>query len=147
MFNELFSEYFNSKPVIIGGLALLAIVYGYDVWAHHFLLFRNLTNDTLNNATNNAMSVIFSLYSFYYFYLLLKDYKPVSLKTSASFWWVAGVFCYYFGSTAVNLLRDKLQSPYFDFLPYMLLVSIWIIYGCWSYSFICRRWATTRSNS
>lgn len=147
MFQNLFRKYFNSKALILGGLAILLLIYLYDVQDHHFYLLKNITSDTLNNTTNDCMSVLFSLYSLYYFYLLLNDDDYIDLKGSAEFWWVVGVFFYYFGSTMINLLRNKLPSPYYDFLPYILLVLIWIIYSTWSYSFICRKWVTHKSGN
>jgi len=147
LFLNLFNKYFNSKPVILGGLALLLVIYCYEVKEHHFVLFRDTTNDLLNSTTNDSMSALFSLYSLYYFYLLLKDKDYINFEFSANFWWVVGVFFYYFGSTTINLLRDRLTSDYYGFTNTVLVVLVWIIYGCWSYSFICRRWATTTSNS
>jgi len=146
MFLQFFNKYFKGKLFIIGGLALLLIAYGYDVKAHDFLLFKNITNDTLNETANDLMSVLFSIYSLSYFYLLLKDEQYINLKYSSDFWWVVGVLFFYFGSTTLNLFRSEFKSE--SELPnYITLILIWMIYGSWSYSFICKKWLTTKSLS
>lgn len=132
MFWEIFRAYFRSKILIAAGLILLIVFYIIGVLNHSFLFF--------NDTTNEVMSVLFSIYSFLYFYLLLKDDEYIDLKYSANFWWVCGAFFYYFSSTTINLLRDRLTSPYYNFLPYILPVSNWILYCCWIYSFICKGW-------
>jgi len=137
MFNSLFNKYFKSKFVILAGLALLLCIYIYDVREHHFLLFKDITHDTLNDKTNNAMSILFSLYALYYYYLLIKDDSYINLRHSAGFWWVTGVLFFYFGSTAINFFRRELNS---DLPEDITTILIWMIYCCWSYSFICRRW-------
>ena len=146
MFLKLFNKYFKSKLFIIGGLALLLIAYGYDIKTHDFLLFKNITNDTLNEITNDLMSALFSIYSLSYFYLLLKDERYINLKYSSDFWWVVGILFFYFGSTTLNLFRSEFKSE--SGLPnYITLILIWIIYSCWSYSFICKKWLVAKSLS
>jgi len=136
MFNNLFNYYFNSKKYIIGGLLLLFIVYIIDIRIHGFMFF--------NYNTNNIMSVLFSLYALCYFYLLLKDDSYVDLKFSADFWWVMGVLLFYFGSTAIDLYWGKDESQAKQILSsYILKVLIILLYGCWSYSFICRKWLSS----
>lgn len=141
IFFHLFSKSKKSKLVVTSGLAFLICLYIYDIIQHGFLWF--------NKFTYNAMSVFFTLYSLYYFYLLLKEDVYIRLRYSAAFWWVVGVLFFYFGDTAVNIFRGKLAvikiTPNHA-LPYYILVCLNIIlYSCWSYSFICRKWLTKRS--
>jgi hypothetical protein len=141
-FGNLFSKYIKSKPIIISGLALLFGLYIYELLFHTFFRFYELTY--------NCMSVLLVIYSLYYFYLLLKDGNYIDLKYSANFWWVSGVLFFYFGSTAVNLFRGKLSvmvTPKHYLTYYIYIVLNMLLYGCWSYSFICKRWLTTTSKS
>ena len=78
MFSSILSRYINSKPLILSGLALLLLFYAHDVFEHGFLIY--------NDLTATVMSVIFVLYSFYYYFLLINDEQYVDLKRSAPFW-------------------------------------------------------------
>ncbi|MBC7399743.1 MAG: hypothetical protein H7289_07335 [Mucilaginibacter sp.] len=141
MFNHIFSKYINSKLLIICSFGLLITLYVYDIISHGFLVYIDLS------AT--VMAVVFVLYSFYYFYLLIKDDHYVDLKRSAAFWWVAGVLFYYFGSTAVNLFFVYLKNVRMfghNVTHFIFMALSFILYSCWGYSFICRKWHTT-SNS
>jgi len=141
MFQHLLSKYVNSKPVVISGLALFAVIYVYGLLRFGVFVY--------NEEANTTMLVIFVLYSFYYYYNLLKDDNYVNLWRSADFWWVAGLLLFYFGSTASDVFFDNL-SPYRASSLRDLSSSIFkalniLLYGFWSYSFICRKWLTTTS--
>jgi hypothetical protein len=143
MFSALFKKYFNSKLIIISGLALLVTIYTYEICEDGLFKKHNLTTTT--------MSVLFVAYSLYYFYCLLKDEAYIRLKYYSPFWWVAGLLFFYFGSTACNLFYYKLSvvtvTPK-HYLTYYIYNGLnLILYGCWSYSFICRRWLTTTSKN
>jgi len=141
-FNILFKKFMKSKSVIITGLAFLLAAYLYEIIYHDFFKFYE--------PTYNIMSVLFVFYSLFYFYFLLKNLNYINLKYSADFWWVAGVLFFYFGSTAVNIFRGNLTVKITPkhFLTYYIYIALNIfLYGCWSYSFICRRWLTTTSES
>jgi len=138
MFNHLIGKYANSKPVILSGLALLAAVYIYEILNHGVFKY--------NEVTNTVMLVLFVAYSLSFYYYLLKDDRYINLKYSADFWWVAGLLLFYFGSTASNIFFDNL-SPYKanalkDLSSLIFKALNIILYACWSYSFICRRWLT-----
>jgi hypothetical protein len=141
MFSQLLQKNSRSKPVIITGLVLLALAYGYDLLQHGFLRF--------NVLTYNVMSVVFAIYALYYFYVLLHDDTNTQLGFSFEFWWVCGILFFFFGATAVNLFRGKLSTimitPKHALPYYIYMVLNIILYTCWSYSFICKRWLTKRS--
>jgi hypothetical protein len=141
MFSNIFSKYINSKPLVIGGVILLLALYAYDIFSHGFLIY--------NDITATVMAVVFVVYSFYYFYLLIRDDQYVDLIRSPSFWWVTGALFFYFGSTAVNLffafLRD-VQVVGHNLSYFIFTALSAILYACWSYSFICRKWQTTSKN-
>ena len=143
MFSHLLNKYINSKPIIIIGLALFIISYIYEIVTHGFFRY--------NHITYTAMSVLFVLYSCFYYYLLLKDDHYIELKYSSEFCWVVGTLIFYFANTACNLFDDKLYSIMITpkhHLSYFIFKALNIIlYSCWSYSFICRKWLTTTSKS
>ncbi|EHQ27966.1 hypothetical protein Mucpa_3874 [Mucilaginibacter paludis DSM 18603] len=140
MFSSLLSKYKNNRPPIIGGLVVLILFYAYDLFQHGFLRF--------NILCYNSMSVFFTVYSLFYFYLLLQEDTYIRLQYSADFWWVCGVLFFYFGNTAINLFRGKLAgimiTPKHAITYYIYIVLNVILYGCWSYSFICRKWLTSK---
>ena len=138
MFEYLLSKFVHIKMVIVGGLIVFTVLYIYETWSHGIFVY--------NEITNTVMLVLFVFYSLYYYYNLLKDDRHIRLIYSADFWWVTGLLFFYFGSTACdiffsNIPQEKaialgsLNSSIFKAL-------IVILYGCWSYSFICRRWLT-----
>lgn len=142
MFASILKKYVNAAPVIIAGLALLLLLYVYEMISHG--IFKKHTITTV------VMSVLFVLYCFYYFYYLLKDEKYLNLKYSADFWWVAGVLFFYFGAITYNIFyetfRDIVRTP--KLLPkYIFYVLNLLLYGCMSYSFICRKWSTRTSQT
>ena len=142
MFSSILSRYINSRPLILSGLALLLLLYAHDVFEHGFFIY--------NDLTATVMSVVFVIYSFYYYFLLINDEQYVDLKCSAPFWWVAGTLFFHFGSTAVNLFFTSL--PHVKIaghnITYFIFTALSIIlYSCWSYSFICKKWLRTTSKT
>ncbi len=139
MFASLFKVHLKSGPVILIGLALLSILYITEQIEHG--IFKKHATTTI------VMSVLFIVYSYYYFYLLLKDDRAINLAYDPGFWWVAGILFFYFGSIITNLYYEKIRdfvaspTPYLRYIFYVLNV---LLYGCWSYSFILRKWPTTR---
>lgn len=138
MFSSLLNKYIKSKPIIIGGLTLLAAFYIYEVFLHGIFEKHNLTTI--------SMSVLFVLYSLYYFYLLLRDEEYIDLKYSYAFWWVTGLLFFYFGRIACVIFNYKLSliiiTPKHYLTYYIYNALNIILYSCWSYSFICRKWRT-----
>jgi hypothetical protein len=141
MFQNLLNNYFNSKPIIFGGLILLTALYIYEIINHGVFIY--------NEKTNTVMLVLVVIYSLVYYYYLFKDDTYINLTYFANFWWVAGLLLFYFGSTVSNIFFDNL-SPYKAVALRDLSSSIFkalniLLYSCWSYSFICRRWQTKTS--
>ncbi len=143
MYARLLNDYINSKPIILVGLALLCIVYLFELSNHGFY--------TYNYYTYTVTSVLFVLYGLYYYYLLLKDDNYVKLKYYPEFWWVTGTLFFYFADTACNLFYNNLKSVMLwnghHLTYYIFRVLNIILYSCWSYSFICRKWLITTSKS
>ncbi|MFI5136448.1 MAG: hypothetical protein ACHQIM_01390 [Sphingobacteriales bacterium] len=143
MFRQLLSKYIKSRPIIISGLAILAILYACEIFAHGIFIY--------NELTNTVMSVMLVMYSFYFYYCLIKDEAYIRLRNSPEFWWVAGVLFFYFGTTACNLFYNIVASlvintkQSFNYYKYLYYAFNILLYGCWSYSFICKKWLTTTS--
>jgi hypothetical protein len=143
MFIGLFKNYINSKPIILSGLAILASLYIYETIIHTIFKKHNLMAST--------MSVLFVIYSLYYFYHLVKDDNYYNLKYSPSFWWVTGVLFFYFGDTALNLIFEKIlfhkiTPNYYPIGTIYQILNV-LIYSCWSYAFICKKWLTVTSKT
>jgi hypothetical protein len=140
MFSHLLRSYKKSNPIILPGIALLLLLYLFEFFKHGLFKYNFLTFTT--------MSVVFVLYSLFYYYLLLIDDQYLNLKQSPEFWWVAGVLFFYFGSTVCNIFNERLYSVMItqkQHLSYFVFKALNIIlYSCWSYSFICRKWQTKR---
>ena len=145
MFEHLISKYFKSKSAILSGLAVFLIAYLYEI----FFLNPHGIYD-YNSITETLMSVLFILYSLFFYYLLLKDESYIILKYSAEFWWVTGTLFFYFGSIACTLFYEILKSePKSNkvYLSYISDILIIILYSCWSYSFICKKRSTQISKA
>jgi hypothetical protein len=138
MFLHLFKHYFNFKLVFIAAVIILGLRYAYDMYNKGFLWYSNITY--------TIMSVLFVLYSLSYYYLKFKDEEYVDLKFSPEFWWVAGNLFFFFGATACNLFNDQLDDVMLSghtLTYYVFRLLNFILYGCWSYSFICKKWQAT----
>lgn len=139
LFASLLKVYIKSGPVILIGLALLSLLYIHEQIEHGSFKKHAITNI--------VMSVLFIVYSYYYFYLLLKDERNINLSFHPGFWWVAGILFFYFGAIIINLyyekLRDLVESPK-PYLRYIFNILNVLLYGCWSYSFILRKWQKTK---
>jgi hypothetical protein len=145
MFQHLLKKHSYSRFIIVGGFALLIILHIYEIISQSIFVYDSLTN--------TAMSVLFVLYSFYFYYCLIKDDMYINLKYSPAFWWVAGTLFFYFGTTVSNLFYEKLTSIVVNskhnliYLKYLYNSFNILLYGCWSYSFICKKWLITTSKS
>ena len=141
MLANLLGKYVNCKPIIIPGVAIFIVFYVYGFINHGVYFY--------NYAAYTVISVMFVLYSLYYYYLLLKDDVYIDLKYSPEFWWVAGTLLFYFANTGCNIFYNQLFSIMISpkhHLTYFIFKALNIIlYGCWSYAFICKKWLTTTS--
>jgi len=144
MLAHLLKKYKNSRSAIMAGIAVFLVAYIYCIINKGFLHYVY--------PAYTLMSVEFVLFSLFYYYLLLKDDNYVDLKYSPGFWWVAGTLFFYFGNTACDIFDDKLYlvviNTFHQHLTYFIYKALNIIlYSCWSYSFICKKWLTTTSKA
>lgn len=91
--------------------------------------------------TYRLYSVNIVLLSLFYFYVFIKQRDYVILKHDAEFWFVAGILFFFFGGTVMNFLYNVLTiqiTPDKTIKSYINNILIILLYGFWSYSFICR---------
>jgi hypothetical protein len=125
----------KNKAWIFSGLLLFLLSYGIELCTNGFMRFLSYTNI--------VSSTIFIFYCLYYYYLLINEEDHHDLKKHAAFWWVTGAVFYYFGGTVCNIMFDYLSSISSETLGYpvryiVFCVLNFILYSCWSYSFLCR---------
>jgi len=141
MYVAIFRRYSIGKAIIISGFGLFALLYTYEFLKHGLFEYNNLSYTT--------MSIILVIYALFYYYDLMNNDNYIRIIYSAEFWWVTGGLFYYFGETACDLFYDKLQAVHIAFFHsltyYIYNILNLLLYGCWSYSFICRKWLEKRS--
>lgn len=123
-------KFFTKKAGLfcIGALVIFGLSYIVESMNTHLVKF--------NSKTILITSIVFSLISFFYFYLLIKYKKPINLKLNSAFWWVAGVYVYYFGGTIYNLFLQNLIKSNLTLTCVMIFLNL-LLYSIWTYSFIC----------
>ena len=113
-------------------LIIFYSTYTFEIFNHGYLRFQTLAI--------TIESVLFVFICLIYFYLLIKQKKPINLKIHPQFWWVAAVLFYYFGSTIYNLFIHFLYKDFpksYAILIYIMLCLNLLLYSIWIYSFIC----------
>lgn len=145
MFYHLFKMYFNSRLIIFGGLAITLACFIYDVSTRGIM--RGVAT------TGTVQAILFILYGLIYFYHLLKADAFYDLKVYSPFWWVAGVLFFYFGSMVITIFYDQITeklsmliiAPRRYLTGYIYNALNLLLYGCWSYAFLCEKWLTKTS--
>jgi len=140
VFYGFLNKYTKNKILVITGAVLLYLIYIAELLTNQAGLFN------FNSNTYSAMSVVLVVYSLYFYYTLLKSEEYAELKYLPEFWWVTGTLFFFFGTTAINLSYTYILTTYPGnklYLAFITNVLIIILYGCWSYAFICKRWITS----
>jgi hypothetical protein len=119
------------KAILITGWLTFAVLYTIELIEHGMLGY-NSKSDTL-------LSVFLCVFSLLYYYQLLLDERHHNLATLPSFWWVNGVLFFYFGSITCDLFFSMLIKVPQTYLRYYIYTVLNILlYGCWSYAFLCK---------
>ncbi len=125
---------FNSRTLLLLGSFIFTVLYLVESFHAHFSSFSSYAND--------FSSIWILVICFLYFYHLLKQKEYISLLQHPPFWIVTGLFFFNFGSIACNLFFDylmvKIPKEYIPINYIIFTVLNFILYGCWSYAFICR---------
>lgn len=122
----------NVKPLYIATYLIFIAVYLYGLFTRGFFKFQT--------TAIMVASVLIVFLCLYYYHNLMKSDKIISIRNNLGFWWVAAVLFFYFGSTVYNLFMNVIFSnkPFaYEILVYIMLTLNAILYGIWSYSFIC----------
>lgn len=88
------------------------------------------------------LSVMVTLSSLWYYYLLLKSDNFVVLRMHEPFWWIAGILLFYFGGIVITLFEPIFNAKIHDnhtLRYYIFILLNLILYSFWTYSFICRK--------
>ena len=139
MFHYLLQKYTYKWIVYLGFSAVLA-AYACETISHGIFEY--------DVVTKTIMSSLIIIYCLFYYYNLFKDESRIDLSVSADFWWVAGILFFSFGSTMSNLFYKKIEAVLINhkhYIGYIFNVLNIILYGCWTYAFICRKWMTKTS--
>ena len=146
VFYHLLSSQKAIKNIVAGGGIILIMIHVYSIISQSIYVYDELTKTT--------MSILFVLYSFIFYYYLLKDDSGfINIKLYGEFWWVTGTLFFYFGTTAYNIYYYKLASFVMNThstivpLKYVYNVLNIFIYSLWSYAFICKRLETKRAEA
>jgi hypothetical protein len=135
---KLSNPYYNCKPWILCGLGIVLSIYLYESIGASFTGYS--TSSTI------AASIFFTGISGLYYYYFMKQDSHVTLTSFAPFWIVAGIFLFYFCSSAINFFFEYFASlnssnPFqLKLTRYKISIILnFILYACWAYAFICRR--------
>lgn len=122
-----------AKAISLASVGLLALIYLSEIFYWRTSGFYI--------TTYKIFSVNAILLSLFFFYVFIKQKEYVILKHDAEFWFVTGILFFFFGGTVMNFLYNVLIVPITPdktIKSYINNVLIILLYGFWSYSFICR---------
>lgn len=127
-------RYFRVEFLLATSLLFFAGFYFYESFSSGFSKYSFMSNSI------GSIGIIIICCSYFYHFLKKDDY--VNIYAHAPFWIITGLFFFYFGTTACNIFFNYLASIYVkQHIPIRYIVFTmlnFILYGCWSYSFICK---------
>ncbi len=138
MFDNILGRFISTRLVTIISVIVFTLLYLYEL----FYINKEGIFE-YNSITNSFISVLFIIHCLYYYYLILREDTYINLKFSAEFWWVTGTLLFYYGNIVCNVFYNVLKQPQYNkavHYSYIINTLILILYGCWIYSFICRKW-------
>jgi hypothetical protein len=109
-------------------------IYTYECFTQPFTIFHNYSWIFFSFSMIVACGL--------YYYLLLMDDEYINLGLHTPFWFVTGIFVYFFGSSVCTLLFKQLMRINIVegiSIRYLLFILFnFILYSCWSYAFLCK---------
>ena len=142
MLTHFLSDYVKKPLYLLMGLTIPLISFLIETVWHGIIVYHSITS--------TIMSVVFVSYGWYYFYHLLKSPQYVNLDTHASFWWISGISFFCFGSIICDLAYLRINifiNGSHTLRYYIFIVLNMLLYGFWSYSYICRHRITKLQSS
>lgn len=133
---HLIKPYGISKWVPIAWGAVFLAAWLTESFSHQFGYYSPFTAA--------LMAMVMVTGCLYYFYLVLRDDKYVRLSTHPPFWWVSGALMFYFGGIATYIFfQYLLEASSGEGIRFSLRYVIFkvlnvLLYGSWTYAFICR---------
>ena len=124
----------HNKTLLLIGIIVFCISYFTEILINGIFLY------TINSDTVSTVFMFISCN--WFFYLLLQKDEWVYISRHAAFWFVTGLFLFSFCTVVTDLFDSELNDLFIaKKLPLRTLLYIGfnlILYGCWSYAFICK---------
>lgn len=131
-----FRKFQINKIWFISGLIIFFTVYMYDIFQNRFTKY--------NQQSATARSILFLIAAGMYYFYLTKQEHYFKISIYPSFWFVTGIFLFFFISTATNLFFKELSNIYlFEGIPLHHVVFTFLnflLYSCWAYAFRCKKY-------
>lgn len=133
-FSKIYSPVLETKIWVLSALSLFILLFTWETTfvglkGHHMI-------------SQNFLAILIMISSLGYFYFLLKENKNLDIIYHPPFWFVTGLFFYYFGSVGFSLLLNKAMIGYLasnTSAEALLGLSLsFILYSCWIFAFVCR---------
>lgn len=129
------SMHLNTRNYILLMVITFMVMYCMEISIRGFLNYAS--------NTKTIFSLFIICFCLTYFYQLLKDDPEKDNLNAGNIWVIAGLFIFYFGSTAANLFFDylvELNKTQVRPIRYTIfLILNLLLYGSWTYGFICRQ--------
>lgn len=136
-------DYFKVAYWILPFAGIFTILYLYESIDSKFSSYSYIAN--------SVMSISIVIITCLYYYYFLKKEEYVDIYKHAPFWIITALFFFNLGSTACNVFWSYLSNIYAtQHIPVRFIIFSllnFIMYGCWSYSFICKYRQTISSSS
>ncbi len=134
LFFKILPPNWTNRIFLISGAVLFLCFYFFESATSSFLL--------MSNTAKKMAGFYITLLCLLYYYGLFKSNEYIELKKSVAFWIISGCFLFYVSSIVCDIFFDYLLIiNYKNLKPVRYLIFIFlnlIMYGCWSYAFICR---------
>jgi hypothetical protein len=123
-----------NKLLLLSGISIFAVSYVLEIVTKGIFV-----NDIISDTISGFFLLLFCNW---FFYLLLKGDEWIEIHRHAAFWFVTGLFLFSFCTIVTDLfdnqLLDLFVTPSISLRYLLYIVFNLILYGCWSYAFICK---------
>jgi hypothetical protein len=127
-------DYFKVSYIVVPFLLLFSAIWIYDSVITDFTKYGVRSNSVA------SLGILVICCAYFYFFLKKEEY--VNIYEHPPFWIITGLFFFNLGGMAVFVFFDYLASIYLkQHIPIRFIIFTllnFMLYGCWSYSFLCR---------